>query len=216
MIEIKNVTLGYDKQKPLFKNLNLKLHRGHITCIIAPRGSGKTTLLNTLTGNKYVFSGEVKINGIDNESKFQQNECKLLHHNYHLYNNLTVLGNVKFRQVMEGFDLSDNEIKTQLIIHDLYEQQNHSVENLSLFKKRQLSLMLTLLSNPNYILLDEPTTRLTNEEKERYWTKLRDLASAGKAVVVVANSSNDILDYDRAIVLNTGKVIWDEVSNYAN
>lgn len=216
MIEIKNVTLGYDKEKPLFKDLNLKIHRGQITCIIAPRGSGKTTLLNTLTGNKYVFDGTVRINGIDNESKYQQNDCKLLYQNFHLYNNLTVLENIKFRQIVDGFTADATEVERKLIQFNLFEEKEFEVSRLNQFEKKQLGLLLTLLSEPSYLLLDDPTALLNYKEKEYLWSKLRELANEDKAIVVVASTVDGILDYDRAIVLKTGKVIWDDVQYNTN
>ncbi len=210
MIEIKNVTVEHPISGPLFTELNLKLHRGHITCIIAPKGSGKTTLLNTLKGENYTSGGHIIIDGIDSDSKYQLPECKIMYQNFHLYNDLTGKANLVFAALADGISLTLEQLDKLFINYDLFEVMDVKVANYSDLQRRKLALLITTLGTADYYLLDEPTAGLNKAGREVIWSKIRQLAAEDKAVVVVTSSIREILDFDKAIVLNTGKIIWED------
>lgn len=210
MIEIKNLTVEHPITGRLYEDLNLSLKRGHITCIIAPKGSGKTTLLNTLRGELTSDTGHVVINGIDTNSKYQAPECKVMYQNFQLYNDLTGKANFVFAITTDGTSLSLEQIKKLFINYDLYQVIDHKVADYTDLQRRQLALLITTCGTADYYLFDEPTTGLNQHGREIIWSKLRQLAAADKAVVIVSSSVHELLDFDQAVVLNTGKMIWED------
>lgn len=210
MIEIKNLTIEHPIAGQLYENLNLSLQRGSITCIIAPKGSGKTTLINTLSGEHTSYTGEVIINGINTSSKYQVPECKVMYQNFHLYSDLTGKANFVFTVTADGAAINLEQIEKLFINFGLYQVIDHKVANYNALQRKQLALLITAWGTADYYLFDEPTTGLDQYGREIIWSKLRQLAAADKAVIVVSSSIHDVLDFDQAVILNTKKLIWED------
>ena len=65
VLECRDLSAGYIKQRPCLRGVDLDLHAGEITCLLGPNGAGKTTLLSTLSGLLPRAGGEIRVEGAD-------------------------------------------------------------------------------------------------------------------------------------------------------
>lgn len=206
MIEIKNVTLGYVKGKPLYNNLNLDIECGKITAIIAPFGSGKTTLLNALIGTMPTTSGHIKIGGDDTKSNKHLDKIAVMYQNYHFYNDISAKANAIFFALVEGVDVDNDKLELLFKEYELADYIDNKVGTFNHEMKRKLALLITALNDSPYILLDEPTTGISIEGKHKLWKKLRKLANEGKTIIVTASELHEVIDCDYVAQIKDGNL----------
>ncbi len=206
MIEIKNVTLGYVKGKPLYKDLNLNVECGKITAVIAPLGSGKTTLLNALIGTMPTTSGQIKIGGDDTKSNKHLDKIAVMYQNYHFYNDISAKANAIFFALVEGVEVEHHKLEQLFTEYELEDYINAKVATFDHEMKRKLALLITALNDSPYILLDEPTTGISIEGKHKLWKKLRKLADEGKTIIVTASELYEVIDCDYVAKIKDGNL----------
>ena len=172
MIELKNITTGYDKNKPLKKNFTFTFEN-KIYGILGSSGCGKSTLLRTIAGLIYPLDGEIYIDGKILE-KASKNDIYMMHQNYTCFDWLTCLDNILITEKVKHRKIT-NETKENALrwlekvglkgYEDKYPTQ------LSGGMKQRLALARTLYMKPSIILMDEPLSAL--DEKTR--TDMQDL-----------------------------------------
>ena len=172
MIELKNITTGYDKNKPLKKNFTFTFEN-KIYGILGSSGCGKSTLLRTIAGLIYPLNGEIYIDGKILE-KASKNDIYMMHQNYTCFDWLTCLDNILITEKVKHRKIT-NETKENALrwlervglkgYEDKYPTQ------LSGGMKQRLALARTLYIKPSIILMDEPLSAL--DEKTR--TDMQDL-----------------------------------------
>lgn len=155
IFELENLSIGYDKNKPLISNINYKLAVGERVVLIGENGIGKSTLFKTIEGRILPLAGKVnlhsqaKIGYIDQELKDLKNDSTLYEEIYSLLQD-----NYKTRQHLSiGGFLTNEEV-------------NKSISKLSLGEKARLNLIKMLIEKPNLLLLDEPTNHMDLDARE--------------------------------------------------
>jgi len=190
---------------------------GRVVGILGGSGVGKSTLLNLLSGKLKPHKGKVLINGYDvhNESPKLMGvvgfvpQDDLLIENLSVYQNMLFnarlcFGNYSRKQVRE---LVDSTLKSL----DLWEIRNLKVGNaldkvISGGQRKRLNIGLELLREPAVLFLDEPTSGLSSNDSVMVLSLLRNLADAGKLVVVNIHQPSERLFrmFDRLWVLDKG------------
>ncbi len=147
VIEITNLTFGYQKDNLLYDDFSLNLKRGEIISIVGVSGSGKSTLFELIIGEQKPLKGEIKIKKI---AQVFQDPYSSFHPTYSILN-----------QIKEVASLS--QIDEYLIKLDLKQELlTKKPHQLSGGQLQRCSILRALLMQPDIILADEPTSALDN------------------------------------------------------
>ena len=202
MLEIKDAQIDFIKEKkPLMQELNLKVSSGSMLVVMGKSGAGKSTLLAWLAGylNTSVFSakGKIILDGQDITYKsIQQRRVGVLFQEHLLFPHMTVMENLAY-----SYAGKEKVAKKKEILEEHLEKVklagfcNRMPETLSGGERARASLLRTLISEPNYILLDEPFSKLDAKLK----SKMRqfffeELAKRNIPIVMVTHDEEDAPD----------------------
>lgn len=173
MIELKNITTGYDKNKPLKKDFTYTFENNKIYGILGESGCGKSTLLRTIAGLIYPLKGDIYIDG-KILKKASKNDIYMMHQNYTCFDWLTCLDNILITEKVKHRKIT-NETKENALrwleIVGLKGYEDKYPTQLSGGMRQRLALARTLYMKPSIILMDEPLSAL--DEKTR--TDMQDL-----------------------------------------
>ena len=173
MIELKNLTTGYSRDRPLKKNFTYTFEDNKIYGILGESGCGKSTLLKTIAGLIYPLEGTVHV---DNKilKKASKNDIYMMHQNYTSFDWLTCLDNILITERIKHKRITTEIRNNALRWLDkvgLKESANKYPTQLSGGMRQRLALARTLYMKPSIILMDEPLSAL--DDKTR--TEMQDL-----------------------------------------
>jgi len=168
-MKLQNISYDYGLNKKIFYNLNLDLDKYSSIIIFGKSGSGKSTLINLITGIIHPYSGKVLYNDVDiNKNNNERNAFNIgMVSQDEVVFNMSLLDNFLLRnpkakktKIYELINLlglnslfKDNKI-------DLSINVNESNSNLSGGEKQKIAIIRELLSEPDFLILDEPTSSL--------------------------------------------------------
>lgn len=168
------VTITHRQQKePLFDPVSLEISSGQTATIMGPSGCGKSTLLAAVTGSLsdvFELSGTIALNGdILNGLPIEKRKVGILFQDDLLFPHLDVYGNLAFG-LPGGQSKSEKlgTIEKALASADLAGFTHRDVATLSGGQKARISLLRTLLSQPNALLLDEPFSKLDQQLRQSF------------------------------------------------
>lgn len=167
MIELKNLTIGYTKDKPLKRDFTYTFEKNKIYGILGKSGCGKSTLLKTIAGLIYPLNGEVYVDG-EILKRADKNDIYMMHQNYTSFDWLTCLDNILITEKIKHKKITDeirNNALKLLEIVGLKEHADKYPTQLSGGMRQRLALARTLYMKPSIILMDEPLSAL--DEKTR-------------------------------------------------
>lgn len=195
MIDIKNFSKSYDTVS-VFKDFNLSLDEGKITCILGESGSGKTTLLNAV-------AGLIKYDGSISKLK-----CSYVFQNPRLVPNLTVYGNLKL--VCDD----DKKISDMLERVRLTEKAKSYPISLSGGQAQRVSIARAFLFESEIILMDEPFSSLDLRLKKEMTELFFDVWHGDRrtALFVTHDVDEAVSVAHRIVVINGGEIIYDRKS----
>lgn len=152
-----NLTKKYKRQIVL-DNVNLNIKKGDIYGLIGRNGAGKTTLMKIVCGLVHPSDGEIKLFGNDdlNESR-KRIGCVI--EQPALYPSMTARENLTYYNKLLGIP-GDNNINDLLELVELQKTDKKKTRNFSLGMKQRLSIAISLISNPDFLILDEPINGL--------------------------------------------------------
>jgi phospholipid/cholesterol/gamma-HCH transport system ATP-binding protein len=194
MIEINNLYKSFGTNKVL-NGLNLEIHDGETTAIIGKSGCGKSVLIKHIVGLLYPDSGFVKVEG-QNINDLNMKELYLLRKKFGflfqgaaLFDSMTVEENVALPLVESQLVYSKSEIARivaeKLELVGLTYTQNLKPSELSGGMKKRVGLARALVTNPKYILYDEPTTGLDPIMSDSIDNLIKELSDKLKVTSVV-------------------------------
>lgn len=207
VIEFKNICKTFGK-KEILKNFNLNIYEGEIIGIIGKSGSGKSTLLNILMGVYIPNSGEILFKG----EKINHNKLKkiigLTTQENSFYYKLSVYENMKYYANL--YDIKKENLKEYIlkILRDVELENSINViaEKLSGGMKRRLDFGISLLHEPEILILDEPTTGLDPLLVKQFWKIVKKISEKGKTIIVVSHIFSEIIENcNRVCLLSKGK-----------
>ena len=204
MLEIKNINVSF-YSKDVLKNVSLAFEEGKIHALFGENGAGKSTLASVLCGDLIPSSGEIFIDKkkvIFNMPKdaIKHGIC-CVHQRPLLADSISIKENI----LLGAPKLLDSKI--QNILHNFLPQKKLStlVKNLTGAERFFVSLTGTILKNPKYLILDEPTILLNKEQRNLLFSELQKLSNKGITIIVITHNAKDILEFtDTTTFINEG------------
>ncbi len=198
--------------------VDFQLRKGEIHALLGENGAGKTTLCNILYGFVRPDSGEILITG--NQVRFgspkdaMRSGIGMVHQELMLIPNMTLLENLSLTLDLEfprvALDLAT--IKQKLLdmerSYGLPVEPNVTMESLSVGERQRVEILKCLYRGAQILLLDEPTSFLTEIESEKLFESLTRMAKEGRSVVFVTHKIDEVMAIaDRITILKQGKVV---------
>lgn len=160
IIEIKNLNFSYSKNHPILKNIDLNVPQGSIYGFLGPNGAGKSTTMQLLTHILQDHAGEIKVFGKPLKEQTPQIFTKIgaLVESPALYLHLTGYENLKCITTLKSIE--EKRIPEVLKLVGLESKGDLKAKKYSLGMKQRLAIAMTLLGDPELLLLDEPVNGL--------------------------------------------------------
>ena len=225
-LKVQGVSKVYPGTKALNK-VDLEVKEGEIHAIVGENGAGKTTLMRILAGEIGKDEGSISINGkkvdIVNPRQAQNLGISLVHQELSLFPNLNVAENIfQNRQKTNtlGF-ISFKELiaNTQKILHELDTtiKPQTLVRKLSVSQKQLIEIAHALSLDVKLLILDEPTSALSEHEAAILFNVLRELKNKGVSILYITHKLKEVFQIaDRITVLRDGKLIaTDIIENFS-
>lgn len=160
ILQTDNLCFGFKKNLPIIQNLNLKIEKGSIYGFLGPNGAGKTTTIRLILGLLNPKTDAIQVFG-DNMSHDRigiLGRIGSLIENPSLYEHLTGVENLEATRLIKG--VSKKRIGEVLELVRLTNDAKRKVKEYSLGMKQRIGLAVALLSEPDLLILDEPTNGL--------------------------------------------------------
>lgn len=191
--------------------LNLSILKGEIYAFIGANGSGKTTTIKMLTGILDPTSGSINVFGLSvpKNRKVISRYIGIAPQDYSIYNDLTVMENVKFFANVYGMSKHKFEGKIEQLIHilQLEDKKDALVSNLSGGMKRRVSIACALIHSPRLVFFDEATVGIDPILRKFFWEYFNKLKKEGLTLVITSHVMDEAERADRIGLIRAGKLI---------
>ena len=182
--------------------------------ILGPNGAGKTTLLNIIATVLPPSKGRVYIKGIDvwREPWRVKRLIGFVPQEYGVYENLNVVENLWLACEIYRIprDEARRKVRELIELFGLEEHKKKLAGKLSGGLKRRLSIAMSLLHDPEVVILDEPTTGLDPGIRRELIEFLRDMIGKGRVILMTTHIGSEAELSDRVIVMHRGKIVADD------
>lgn len=215
LLKLKNVSVNYGGVHAL-SDVSISVDAGEIIAIMGPNGAGKSTVLKSIFGLANNSKGEVLWHEKVVDPKPYEMVARGVSYapqGRQVFRNLTVYENLE----LGGYALPNKkDLKSSIeevlnFFPDLKEKLNHKAGSLSGGQQQMLTIARGLVSDPNVLLLDEPTLGLSPKVVKEVFEKIVEINKLRKiAVVIVEHSVQTVLSVShRVYVLAHGKIAYD-------
>ena len=216
VLKLQNINKSFS-DVPVLKDVNLTLYDGRILGLCGENGAGKSTLMNILGGIYHPDSGAMFINGKEYSPKVPQHAIKngiaFIHQELSLFQNLTVLQNFMISDLpVNRLGIINTKIIKDSIGSHLRQfvsdiDVNKRVEEFPMGQKQLIEIAKELSKNAKIIIFDEPTTSLSNKEKELLFRIIREIRKSGINAIYISHILSDVMELcDDVLVLRNGEV----------
>jgi len=219
MLEATNITKWFgeeDNKTYALKNVSIKINSGEMLYIVGPSGSGKTTLLSIISGILRPNEGQVILKDknlwqldADALADVRLYTIGFVFQDFHLFNKLTVKENVAIPLILQKktMDVALSEAVKRLEIVGLGKRIELRPKKLSIGEQQRVAIARAIVTEPDLLILDEPTASLDGETGKRIISFIKTNLLNEKRAIVVVTHDNRIYDYaTRIIHIEDGKI----------
>ncbi len=213
MLEIQNLSAAYGMVKILW-DVSFKVEQGEIVSIIGPNGAGKTTLVKTIMGFLHPKTGTIKFNGENIEKLPTYDIVKrgltMSPEGREIFPRMTVEENLMLGAygIKDKAKVKETKEKVFEIFPILKKKDKAVAQTLSGGEQQMLVICRSLMSNPQLLILDEPSLGLAPIIVEKVFDTIRTINEERVTVLLVEQNIHDSLEVaDRGYVLEEGKII---------
>ena len=210
-LDVRSITWTIENNKTLLDNISFTARPGTLTAIIGPSGAGKSTLAKLIAGYTHPTSGTVSFEGHNVHADYAslRSRIGMVPQDDVVHGQLTVNQALMYAAELRlppDTTKEDRQAVVEQVLSELEMTQhaNTRVDKLSGGQRKRASVALELLTGPSLLILDEPTSGLDPALDRQVMTMLRDLADAGRVVLVVTHSLTYLDVCDQVLLLAPG------------
>lgn len=220
ILDLKGICKAFSGNRVL-SNIDFVIDPGEVVCLCGENGCGKSTLIKIISGVYTFDAGEVRINGklYPKLSATQSiaEGIQVIYQDFSVFSNLTVAENIamsyrvhnkkRFISAKFNAELAEKVLEQVGIKLDL----NREVELLSVAEKQIVAICRAICQDARLIIMDEPTTAITQKEIEKLFEIIRGLKKKGVAVMFVSHKLDEVMAIcDRVTVIRSGEKVVDQ------
>ena len=189
----------------------LTLQPGEIHAVLGENGAGKSTLMKIIYGAVQPDAGEIRINGeliqIHNPKDARANGINMVFQHFNLFDTMTVAQNVWLGLTRDSLEQVSAAIRGKAQEYGLDVDPERPVHTLSVGEMQRVEIIRALLTRPDVLILDEPTSVLTPQAVDKLFVVLRKLAAEGCSILYISHKLHEIRTLCSACtVLRAGRV----------
>ncbi len=210
-VQVNNLTKVIGK-KTIVEDVSLSINAGEVIGLIGPNGAGKTTIMKLICGIMHATSGEILFDGekLTNYLDGTKFPIGMLIENPTMYSNLSGYNNLRIDAIMKG--IKKENIKTVLkkgiLEAGLEESKDVKVKKYSLGMKQRLGIAMSLINEPQVIVLDEPINGLDPDGISYVRDLILRLANENKCVIVSSHILSELSQVcSKFYFVNKGKIL---------
>jgi ABC-type lipoprotein export system ATPase subunit len=209
MLELTNLTFGYEAAKPILSIASFKLPQGQNLLVRGPSGSGKTSLLFLLAGILTPTSGKVVVAGTDVASLFpaardawRGQTVGMVFQQPHLMAPLTVRQNLLVAPLMANQPAANDQADLLLSQLGLSDLADRKPDQLSQGQQQRVGIARALMNSPKVILADEPTSALDDDAcVDTLAALLKGAKAVDAQLVVVSHDARIFKSFEKTLTL---------------
>ena len=218
ILEFISVDTYYGNIQVLY-DINITINRGELVCLLGGNASGKSTTLKTILGVCKVKKGEVRLNGERIDRKPTKHiiakGVAIVPENRRIFPRMTVLENLELGAYLrtDTAEIRRDIEKIFELFPRLKERINQAGITLSGGEQQMLAMGRALLSNPDILLMDEPSMGLSPMLVDQQFELIQEVNRQGTTIFMVEQNANMALSIaDRGYVLQTGAIVLSDTA----
>ena len=207
-------------------NVSLDFESGKIYALLGENGAGKSTLVKILSGVINPDEGQIFLNDkllkLNSPKDAKNNNIGMVFQHFNLFETLSVFENL-------SIDSEKNNDQLRILVNNILKKYNFKIDldvpilNLSAGQKQKVEIVRCLIRNPKVLIMDEPTSVLTEQETEDLFLSLKKFSKEGILIIYITHKLKEVLSLcDEVAVMRKGKVVSisrtvdEELSSLAN
>ena len=208
IITVSKLTQRFGKSVVL-DDINLEVKKGEILGILGPSGSGKTTLVKNIVGMENPDKGEIMVLNTRMPSLDVVLRFGYMAQSDALYEDLCAFDNLLFFASLYGLKGKKAKSRAEEVLKltHLIEDKKKLIRNFSGGMKRRLSLAISLIHEPELLILDEPTVGIDPVLRKEFWEKFYLLKNMGCTIILTTHVMDEAEKCDRLVLIRNGKII---------
>ncbi|AYB33421.1 ABC transporter ATP-binding protein [Chryseolinea soli] len=191
-------------------SITFEVHKGEIFGFLGANGAGKTTAMRMLCGLSKPSSGSAQVAGFDVYKQTEQIKRNIgyMSQKFSLYEDLTVLENIRFFGGIYGLSNADIKTKSETLLAQLgmEDEARKLVGSLPLGWKQKLSFSVAVLHRPKIVFLDEPTGGVDPVTRRQFWNLIYAAAQDGITIFVTTHYMDEAEYCNRISIMVDGKI----------
>jgi len=209
-LELKGITKAFPAVVAN-SDVSLTVMPGEIHAVLGENGAGKSTLMKIIYGSQMPDAGQILLNGqvmqIRNPKEARANGIGMVFQHFNLFDTMTVAENVWLGLARASLEQVTASIVAKAAEYGLDTDPRRLVHTLSVGERQRVEIIRALLTRPELLILDEPTSVLTPQAVEKLFLVLRKLSSEGCSILYISHKLHEIRELCTACtVLRAGKV----------
>ncbi|MFJ3474717.1 ABC transporter ATP-binding protein [Microbacterium maritypicum] len=198
-----------DRRVQAVDGVDLSIRRGEVVALLGPNGAGKTTTLDMLLGLTEPSSGTVRVLGTTPQRATSSGSIGAVLQTGGLLGDLTVGETVRLIASLHGADALDR-VDDVMARADLEHLARRRVSKCSGGEQQRVKFALAMVSDPDILVLDEPTAGMDVTARRRFWDVMRADADAGRTIVFATHYLEEAEQFARrTVVMHRGTVVAD-------
>jgi len=211
VLEVLSLSKFYGAFKAV-DDVSFSLRPGEILGMLGPNGAGKTTTLKIINGLTLPSLGQVRLFGLDAEKNRSKLKKRLgyMSQKFSLYPLLTAVENLSFFGGLFGLDKKTMTRQKAELQERIGESLGRiPVGDLPPGLRQVVALKLCLMTDPQLIFLDEPTSGVDPQVRRDFWQDIYRLKEQGKSLIVSTHNLDEVAYTDRLLLMHQGRLILD-------
>lgn len=217
MLQAKNITKRFSGVTAL-SDVNLTLHPGKVTAIVGENGAGKSTLMKILSGVHTQYEGTIIYNGqpvkFSGTKDAEDAGIAIIHQELNLVPHLSIAENIFLgREITNAFGMLDkkqmhDKTRQLLACLNLAVDPQTKIAEIKVGQQQLVEIAKALYSNAAVIIMDEPTSAISDKEVDNLFSIIAQLKAAGKTIAYISHKFKELFAVaDNYVVLRDGTTV---------